>query len=205
MNSQPFELGTYYCENPHHDLLHHVLGEHVGYHQWPRFHSGTEAAPGIALEFGVGSGASLNCMARYLPVVGFDSFRGLPEDWRPGFDEGAFAYDFDEVRANTPDHCMLVPGMFQDTLPAWFADAEVLKPVKLIHIDCDLYTSTRTVLDNVGVIVLRDKPFVIFDEWHGYPGCEQFEQRAWREFAERTGIQWSVIGHGHEAWGIKVK
>ncbi len=40
---------------------------------------------GIALEFGVAGGATLNLIAQRMPVVGFDSFEGLPEAWRPRF------------------------------------------------------------------------------------------------------------------------
>lgn len=196
MSDQPYHLGPYFCENPHHDLLHQVLGHYPLWNQ----------STGIALEFGVGSGASLNCIARHFPVVGFDSFEGLPEDWRPGFEAGMFAEDFDSVVENTPEHCALVRGRFQDELPIWFShDPEVIKEVQLVHIDCDLYSSTKVVLDNIEPVIARDKPTIVFDEWHGYPGCADHEQRAWREFVERTGVQWDVIGHGHEAWGIKIK
>ena len=37
---------------------------------------------GWAAEFGVYSGYSLDLIAAYKPVIGFDSFEGLPEDWR---------------------------------------------------------------------------------------------------------------------------
>src|SRR6478735_7213790 len=45
---------------------------------------------GIAVEFGVGHGHSLRLIASVLPVIGFDSFMGLPEDWRPSHMKGAF-------------------------------------------------------------------------------------------------------------------
>ena len=201
---QSYDLGKYLCSNQHHDLLHHVLMNELPY-------------PGIALEFGVGSGDSLRCIARYMSVIGFDSFEGLPEDWRPGFDKGAFAYDLEEVRGNIPPHCALVPGLFEDTVVNMDAIVGGV-PVALVHIDCDLYSSTKTVLDAVEPFLRPDGPtlppgwpsghatgtVLVFDEWWGYPGCEQHEQRAWKEFAERTGIQWRVIGHGHQAWGIEI-
>ena len=47
---------------------------------------------GLVLEFGVFSGKSINHIASRtnLQVYGFDSFEGLPEAWRDGFDQGAF-------------------------------------------------------------------------------------------------------------------
>jgi hypothetical protein len=48
---------------------------------------------GIALEFGVFSGRTLGIISRDFPdkSYGFDSFLGLPEDWRPNFKKGLFA------------------------------------------------------------------------------------------------------------------
>ena len=49
----------------------------------------------IYLEFGVYKGRSMRWWSQRLPhagakLVGFDSFEGLPEDWRPNYDAGAF-------------------------------------------------------------------------------------------------------------------
>ena len=44
------------------------------------------------LEFGVAGGKSINYISKFTDdtVYGFDSFEGLPEKWRDGFDRGAF-------------------------------------------------------------------------------------------------------------------
>lgn len=44
------------------------------------------------LEFGVASGKTINYISKFTKdkVYGFDSFEGLPEKWRDGFDKGAF-------------------------------------------------------------------------------------------------------------------
>ena len=52
---------------------------------------------GLILEFGVYSGDTINHIAKQLPnrkVHGFDSFEGLPENWKAGFDKGRFAATF---------------------------------------------------------------------------------------------------------------
>ena len=151
---------------------------------------------GTALEFGVGQGQTLNMIARRMPVIGFDSFQGLPEKWREGFDKGMFACEPPEVRNAT-----IVPGLFEDTLP----DFDFPDRVGLVHIDCDLYSSTKTVLEHLEPH-LRPGCILVFDEWHGFPGAseEAHEQKAFREFASRTGLTWTVLGHGPEQWSIRL-
>lgn len=147
---------------------------------------------GTALEFGVGEGRTLRMIANHMPVIGFDSFEGLPEKWRDGFEAGMFACAPPDV-----PNAELVKGLFADTLPRFnWPDR-----IGLVHIDCDLYSSTKTVLDHLG---LKPGTYVVFDEWHGYNGCEAHEQRAWREYADRTGITWEVIGSGPEQWAIRI-
>ncbi|MCT7369447.1 TylF/MycF family methyltransferase [Mycolicibacterium llatzerense] len=181
---QDYSLGDRAPETgEHYELLQHVLTLNRG---------------GIALEFGVGRGESTRIIAAHVPVIGFDSWLGLPENWRPGFPKGMFAAMPPTDIANAS----FVDGWYEDTLP----DAlDGVRNVGVVHIDCDLYSSTATVLAALGEQhILKLGVFVVFDEWHNYDGCEQHEQRAWREFAEATGIGWRVVGHGNESWGIQI-
>ena len=173
-----YQLGTFVYAG-HYALLHHVL---------------TLNPSGIAVEFGVGKGESTRLIAEHMPVLGFDSFAGLPEDWRDGYPAGSFACDPPDI-----PNAEFVIGLFEDTLPAFtrFGD------IGLVHIDCDLYSSTKTALDHIGHH-LKPGCYVVFDEWHGYDGAELHEQKAWREFAERTGVTWDVIGHSFEQWAIRL-
>jgi len=173
-----FDLGPYLVD--HHAVLRHVLGMKPA---------------GVALEFGVGAGDSLRVIAARMPVVGFDSFAGLPQDWRVGYPQGMFACK----PPKPPRRARIVQGLFEDTLPGF----EFPDRVGLVHVDCDLYSSTATVLKYVGPH-LRPGTFVVFDEWHGFEGCEDYEQRAWREYADDTGIGWEVIGHGVQQWAIRM-
>ena len=45
-----------------------------------------------------------------------------------------------------------------------------------IHIDCDLYSSTKTVLTLLAPAI-RTGTVLVFDEWCGYEGWEQHEAR----------------------------
>lgn len=151
---------------------------------------------GTALEFGVGAGHSLRVIAATMPVIGFDSFQGLPEHWREGFPAGTFAQDHQPVIQNA----QIVAGLFTETLPNFHWP----NSIGLVHLDADLYSSTKTVLEHVGPH-LKSGCYVVFDEWHGYPGADgAHEQLAWREFADATGIGWTVIGHGPEQWALRL-
>lgn len=157
---------------------------------------------GLALEFGVFSGRSINRIAqgRAGPVYGFDSFEGLPEGWREGYDKGTFARpDIPQVAPNVE----LVVGWFDRTLPQ-FLDAHP-GPVSIVHIDCDLYSSTQTVLAQ-----LRDRlvpgTIILFDEYFNYPGWEMHEFKAFKEFVESTGLQYEYIGlhPNHQQVAVRV-
>lgn len=148
------------------------------------------AAPthGLALEFGVATGTTLQIIAdaREGEVYGFDWFQGLPEHWRLGYDAGEFAQPPPDVRG-----AELVVGLFEDVLPG-FLDAHP-GPVTFLHVDCDLYSSTTTVLEHVGPRFVVGT-IVAFDEYFNFPGWQDHEHRAWLEHVERTGIEFEYAG-----------
>jgi Methyltransferase domain len=176
---EPIDLGPLLGRDDH-ATLRHVL---------------TLKPQGHAAEFGVWRGITLAAIAAVMPVTGFDSFHGLPEDWRPGFPKGMFAGNIPIL----PPNAELVVGMFEDTVPGWEPPA----PLGLCHVDCDLYSSTVTVLAGIERH-LHPGTYIVMDEFHGYPGAEHHEQRAWREFVARTGITYRVIGHGREQWACQL-
>lgn len=151
-----------------------------------------ELAPagGLTLECGVYFGRSLRLIAERTDgtVHGFDSFQGLPEAWSER--EGAGAYstagELPAVAANARLH----PGWFQDTLPSFLADHE--GPVRLLHVDCDLYSSTRTVLEHLDERLVAGS-IVVFDDLLGYAGYEEHELRAFLEFAGQRGLRWEIV------------
>lgn len=185
--SQPYERGPHIEATEHYALLRHVL---------------SLGPTGMALEFGVGRATSTRIIAKSMPVIGFDSWLGLPENWRPKYGAGAFAYN---PPGDIPN-VTLVDGWFEDTLPEIYWTS--LTFIGLVHIDCDLYSSTKTVLDHIGDF-LEPGTYVVFDEFWGYndgldASYKDHEYKAWREFAERTQIAWRVIGHCNESWGIQI-
>jgi hypothetical protein len=157
---------------------------------------------GLALEFGVYTGSTLKIIAEARGgegVYGFDSFEGLPEDWRNGFPAGAFDVD------GLPDveGAELVVGWFDDTLPKFIEAHE--GPVTFLHVDCDLYSSTKTVLEHCGPRLVAGS-IVVFDEYFNFPGWRDHEHKAWMEYVAETGIEFEYLGftYDHEQVIVKV-
>lgn len=149
---------------------------------------------GLWLEFGVYSGKSINRIARHAPgpVYGFDSFEGLPEDWNRGRQisrKGAF--DLGGALPRVRPNVILKPGWFEDSLPHFLA--ETPGDVAFLHVDCDLYSSTKTVFDclegRIGAGAV-----VVFDELINYTTFREHEWKALREFVDRTGRDFEWIG-----------
>lgn len=145
---------------------------------------------GLYLEFGVATGSTLRVIAEHAPdgsVFGFDSFTGLPEHWRCGYPVGQFA------QAQWPDvpGAELVVGLFDDTLPTFLE--KHAEPVSFLHLDADLYSSTRTALRALSSR-LRAGTVVVFDEYFNFPGWEQHEHRAWTEFCAEFGVEFEYLG-----------
>jgi hypothetical protein len=144
---------------------------------------------GLYAEFGVYHGHSLRRIRALLdpavPLYGFDSFEGLPERWN-GFPAGTFATG---ARPDLPN-TQLVVGRFEDTLPG-FVQAHP-EHVSFLHIDCDLYSSTRTVLTALADRIVPGT-VILFDEIFGFAGFEPHEYRAFCEFIAETGRRFDVI------------
>lgn len=147
---------------------------------------------GMVLEFGVFSGGSINRMAAQLPekhIYGFDSFEGLPETWRPGFEKGAFrCTKLPEVRENVE----LIVGWFNQTLPG-FIEKHQGEPLALLHVDCDLYSSTKTILSLLANCVVAGT-IIVFDEYINYPSWRLHEYRAFQEFTTYKKVKYEYIG-----------
>lgn len=153
---------------------------------------------GLVLEFGVAGGESLQTIANSTDKIcyGFDSFRGLPED-SPGWEKGTFNLN-GVVPVFTQPNIQIVEGLIQETLQP-FLDSHPEK-VFFIHIDTDIYSSAKYILDTLydnnrfqsGSIILFDE---IFDcENHAYPDFQYNEYKAFLEFGERTKTQIKFLG-----------
>ena len=142
----------------------------------------------LYLEFGVYEGASMRWWSEHLTTpgarfIGFDSFEGLREAFRQ-LDAGHFATDgpptFDDPRVS------FVQGWFEVTLPS-FEPPE--HDQLIINIDCDLYSSTATVLERIEAWLVPGS-LLYFDE---LPDRDH-EMRALFESVTRTGARLRPLG-----------
>ena len=159
---------------------------------------------GLFLEFGVYKGDSINLLADLKPNViwfGFDSFVGLPEDWDPGAKAGAFnlGKKLPPVRSNV----RLVSGFFAETLPTFVAQHRGER-VAFLHVDCDLYSSTKTVLTALKDMLVPGS-IILFDELINYPGWQDHEYRAFMEYVAEQNISFEYIGYVRTSCRVAVR
>ena len=144
---------------------------------------------GLALEFGVAGGASLRTIVasrKFSRVIGFDCWTGLPHDWVADWVKGSFSQG-----GVPPDvhGAELVSGLFEDTVPPFLGALPADSDLRLVHIDCDLYTSAAVVLSALAAYLERaadaghapDKLWLCFDELRGFEGQLDGELRALHE------------------------
>lgn len=79
-------------------------------------------------------------------------------------------------------------GFFSKTIPM-FKLKYNLDKIKLIHIDCDLYSSTRDIFTILG-------PVILFDEYWNYSGWQDSgEFKAFQEFITESGRTYTYLGY----------
>ena len=139
---------------------------------------------GLICEFGCFRGESLAVFDKLTeqPIHGFDSFKGLPFDWH-GHNLDASAFDTPTM-VDLSKKIFLHKGLFSETLPVFLKEQE--EDFSFIHIDCDIYSSTKDIFDIAGD---RINPgcIIVFDEYINYPSWEQHEFKAFQEFIKSRG------------------
>jgi hypothetical protein len=139
----------------------------------------------LYLEFGVWEGWSLRWWVEHLEnpdarFVGFDSFEGLSEQWRPDYPPGTFDVDGTPPPVDDPRVSFEV-GYFDQTLPRFVMPEH---DRLFVNIDCTLYSSTSTVLRWLEPH-LRAGDLIFFDELPEY----DHELRALLEHDQRMHLR----------------
>lgn len=150
---------------------------------------------GYVAEFGVDQGKSFLQLCEHYRtefVYGFDAFRGLPDGgaW-PGnlVHKGMFDYN-GELQFEVPENGRIIAGWFDDTLPRW--DMRHERVAKFVHIDCDVYSSTVTILENLhGSIV--PGTVIVFDDYCNHTNWRQGEWKAWQEYTGTHSINYKYL------------
>ncbi|CAM4829290.1 unnamed protein product [Rotaria magnacalcarata] len=161
---------------------------------------------GLWMEFGVFCGSSLSKIAKWKSVYcgnesglvyDFDTFSGLPTNWKPGFDRGTFIVP-NGTQILLPN-AMLVKGLFIDTLPTQLCildrKYQCTTPVSFVHIDCDIYDGARDVLFLLGSRFVHGT-IIIVDELFNYPNYEAHEIKALFEFLSGSNLRLIPLGTG---------
>jgi len=147
------------------------------------------------LEFGVHFGGTIAQIRRSVPVdyqvFGFDSFIGLPEDWTGTHHKvGAMTTNGSIPKV---ENVTFYKGWFKDTIPEYL---KIAKPISLLHIDCDLYSSTIDVLYGLKDFILPST-ILVFDEWyynhHDIIENRQHEQKAFFEWSKDLNIKYEIL------------
>jgi hypothetical protein len=159
---------------------------------------------GHFLEFGVFQGGTIRYIAMRRPKVdvhGFDSFEGLPEAWS-GFsmDKGAFARSGKLPRV--PKNVTLHKGWFDATLPGWLKANS--GQVAFLHVDCDLYSSTKTIFEGLSSRIIVGT-VIVFDEYFGYPNWKNHEYKAFQEFVAEHQVTYEYLVYARTQVAVKIR
>jgi hypothetical protein len=147
----------------------------------------------------------------------FDSFEGLPRAdheidvsspnvqsgrWRESTFKGLTEEELRALCGATydKDKIQTYPGWFRDTLKTIARDTRF----GMLHVDCDLYSSTVTILRNVAGM-LAPGTIVIFDELINYHGWEDGEFKAFMEFVAERGVAFEYLAYNRTGGQVAVR
>lgn len=157
---------------------------------------------GLYMEFGVFKGESLRYIAKKNPdkeVHGFDSFEGLPESWANN-PEGTFTTH--GKLPKVPSNVKLWKGYFEHSLPIWCKNHDA--PIAFLHIDCDLRSSTETVLTELANQI-KQGTVILFDDYFNFPGWQEDGHAVLTEFLEKHGFSAEYIGYGFKELSMIIR
>ena len=185
--------------------LLHASGKYLGiYHAFEFINKYQHTKPGDYLEFGVYKGRSFieaykkskEMKFDKMRFFAFDSFEGLPELGKNDasfdqFHEGQYSYsekDFlNTIKQDSVDleRVITVPGFYGKSLKEKGLKEKLgIKFASVIWVDCDLYVSTKPVLEFITDII-DTGTIIVFDDWFSFAGdLYKGEIRAVNEWLE---------------------
>lgn len=171
------------------DFLRQIKGEKIGDY----------------FEFGVFNGNSMASLihaankhhAHHMRFFGFDGFQGLPpgseqEDegvWEAGFYCCSYEEMIESIQKKgvNPEEVTFVKGWYQETLTPELAKAHDFSNIGIVMIDCDTYSSAKTVLKFLAPLI-KQPCIVCLDDWKLYNTDVKGvgEYKAFNEFLEEN-------------------
>ena len=149
---------------------------------------------GFYAEFGVFRGDTLSLIATRIDqvVYGFDSFEGTPGDWFLNIEKGSFSLQGNLPDLNIPQrNFRLVKGWFNESIPLFASQID--DKAAFLHIDCDLYESTKSVFEGIGDRI-QAGTVIVFDDYFNYPSWRSHEFRAFQEFCKARNAIYKYLG-----------
>lgn len=166
-------------------------------------------------EFGTGEGMTFGLAYQEARRHGhgakfwaFDSFQGLPtpqdSDEHPSWIPGKMAMNLEQFHAvcrknGIPlERYSVVPGFYEETLATMAPEAEPTN-IALAYVDCDLYSSTRAVLDFLEPR-LKHGMIVAFDDYFCWSSTQAAgERKAMLELSARNAT-WEWVPYVQFGW-----
>lgn len=178
-----------------------------------------EHLQGDYLEFGTYKGHSLITAMKYakkkdieLRFIAFDSFSGLPEVKAKykTITEHKFKTSYEEVKADIKKYetdkikAEVVKGFYQEVCNKALIEKLKIDKVAVVYIDCDLYESTKTVLEFITPFI-QSGTVIVFDEYFGFLSDYKFsELRAVDEWEKKYHnirlVEFSKYGRQHNSF-----
>jgi len=155
---------------------------------------------GLYLEFGVNQAVHTNYIANKIKpkiIHGFDSFSGFPEYYNstPSFNAASKkSHDINGILPKVKTNVNLHMGWFDTSIPEFVK--EYNEKITYLNIDCDLYSSTKTVFDCIGDRIQKGT-IIHFDEFLNFPDWRNHEFKVWNEFVDEKNIEFDYLAIGN--------
>jgi len=167
---------------------------------------------GTWIEFGVWKGQTLDLISMYTKkdIYGFDSFVGftdhLEDTWNisnhnyslngniPKFVERLDKFERKNIgtKVEFNKNVKFIKGFFDKSIPIFISEKKDLN-IDFLHIDCDIYKSTKIILNNLTKYI-NNNCIIVFDELINYPNFINGEIKALYEWIEYNNIIFEYIG-----------
>ena len=150
----------------------------------------------LFLEFGVFKGDSINLFGKNLKkingeIFGFDSFRGLKDEWMTEEYNPTGTFDLKGKKPKVENNVRLIDGWVEETFFKFMKGNK--KKIAFVHLDLDTYKSTSFVLKTLKENI-QPGTIILFDEFYGFPNWEKYEYRAFKEEINEKRFKYIAFG-----------
>ena len=167
---------------------------------------------GTWIEFGVWKGQTLDLISMYTKkdIYGFDSFVGFTDHLEDTWNISNHNYSLNGnipklvkrldkferknigVKVEFNKNVKFIKGFFDKSIPNFISEKKDLN-IDFLHIDCDIYKSTKIILNNLTKYI-NNNCIIVFDELINYPNYVNGEIKALYEWIEYNNITFEYIG-----------